>query len=279
MNKILIPYIFLKKNKHLINQYKNKELLNKLKDSNKLQTIFYKASAIQVHNLLWFILRRIRPFFLKKSLNWHSAFLKWFKKRRYKLRFRRNLRIRLTSFRFVKKALERVTGIQTFCFFYIISWDKKKYNSLKDAFLFERSHTRRFFNHLVLATHVAFSHGATSVLTDCVRNLLSQSGRIRHAKVLDLLHDAVRYWLCYWRSTRVRKGLVCQGAKLEIIGIIDGAERSKTWRVTVGTLPSSSNKAAVCYDQSAISTKYGVVHFHVWLFFYSNTTYSKIVQN
>jgi ribosomal protein S3 len=59
----------------------------------------------------------------------------------------------------------------------------------------------------------------------------------------------------------------CQGLKFEVIGKIDGSDRTKTWRVYLGSIPTSTFNSNIRYEQSLIATRYGIIHVHIWLYY------------
>lgn len=218
----------------------------------------------------WLLFMRyiVKKFFLKKKKNWKMAITAWLIKWGHKKRFKRNILRRLNTFAYNKLAIERLTGALCFFSFTVAYWHVFDYKALRGFVAFERHHSKRFFNQLMAATHYTLSQGVPSVLTDYLRSVLQYESK--HMPVLNALQSAAHYWLCYRGSTRILNSVLCQGVKFEVIGKLDGSERTRTWRTYIGSIPTSTFNSNIRYEQTIVATRYGILHVHVWLYYENN---------
>lgn len=227
----------------------------------------YKHFSQIVRKWFLYILYINKKFFIKrkKHKNWKHVINAWILKWGHKNRFKRNIIRRLSVFSHVIIGAERLTNATCFFSFTLAHWQATDYVALKGIYAFERHRSRSFFIPLISSTHYSLSKAAPSILTDYLRTSLAKA--IKHIPILNALDSAVRYWLCYFDSTRIYPDVLCQGVKIEVRGKIDGADRKRTWRVNVGPISTSTFSSNIRYEQSQVITRYGSLHIHVWLYY------------
>lgn len=258
-NNNLLSKSIIKPNKNLSLKKSTYFILNKKTAS------MHNVLSNKPRKWLLFMHYITKKFFLKKNKTWMKVINAWLKKWGNKLRFKRNMVRQLVSFSDMKNTLNRLTGSLCYVSFSISYWYMLDYKALKGFVAFERHYKRRFFDQLMAATHYSLSQGVPVVLTDYLRMVLQYE--VKHMPVLNALHNAAHYWLCYRNSTRILPNVLCTGAKFEVIGKIDGSERTKTWRTYIGSIPTSTLNSNIRYEQSIASTRYGILHIHVWLYY------------
>lgn len=222
------------------------------------------AMRFKIRKYIIYIQAIFKKFFKRKIKNWRIIIFRWMRKWGHKRRFIQNWRRRLASFSFVKLATERATNSLCFFQFQIRRWKYRSFNKFKYKANLRRV-PKALAIQLLITTFFAIKKGSPLAIIDLLRRLLR--GRYRHFRQLQSFSRALRFWLVDKSNGQVKTNNLCQGVKIEVIGKIDGSDRTRTWRYILGRLPTSDFRQNFQYEQSIIATKYGILHLHVWLYF------------
>lgn len=277
-NKVTLKqYKFTRKNTLLIKRQSYKPVVTLITKNKKRLRLHYNIRVIKYKNALYnplirFKIRKyiiyiqaiFKKFFKRKIKNWRIIIFRWMRKWGHKHRFIQNWRRRLASFSFVKIATERTTNSLCFFQFQIRRWKYRSFNKFKYKANLRRV-PKALAIQLLITTFFAIKKGSPLAIIDLLRRLLR--GRYRHFRQLQSFSRALRFWLVDKSNGQVKANNLCQGVKIEVIGKIDGSDRTRTWRYMLGKLPTSDFRQNFQYEQSIIATKYGILHLHVWLYF------------
>lgn len=215
--------------------------------------------------LLKYILYWIRKFFFKRRVLIRLVVKSWIRKWGRNLKFKENITKRLQNFSFIKLGAERITQLNCLCLIKVSYWSKYDYNKLKYGVLFEPYRARSYFLQLLVATHFAVSQGVPAVLCDFIGRTLNQ--QVKHKSVINGVIAALRFFLCYQGSQLIYKDGICKGAKVKVVGKIDGKGRKKKWLFLVGGIPTSAFNVNIRYEQATVITRYGSLHVHIWFYY------------
>lgn len=262
------------KSMHIIlRNAKQLQVQTKLRPVKYTRALYNPIIKIKIRKYIMYIQVIFKKFFKRKTKTWRIIIYTWIRKWGRKARFRANWRRRLASFIFVKLATERLTKALCFFQFQIRTWKYRTFTKYK--YQANLQHVKKALAlQLLITTFFAIKKASPLALIDLLRRLLS--GRHRHNSQLSAFSAALRFWLVDKTNGQVKANNLCQGVKIEVIGKIDGADRTRTWRYILGRLPSSDFRQNFQYEQSIIATKYGILHLHVWLYFRSYLQHKKL---
>ena len=204
---------------------------------------------------------RMRPF---KKRTWLQAYK--YKQRKFFLKkwSKRRVKSYFLKFSLLRHACQHVSGFH-------VKLNLRKYlcvsgklSALKAAPVFARWCHRPYFLIAVTVTLVSLSRGSCVLLVNLLVRLLKHSKT--HSSILYIISAALKFFLCDHASARMLDNVPCAGARLEVIGTVDGKDRAKTFRAQYGAIPTSTLSSVLDMEYAVCGTIYGVLGITLWYF-------------
>lgn len=170
---------------------------------------------------------------------------------------------RFTKLSLLRLACQHVTGFKVRLNIRRYNFFTNSVKNLKFRAVFARWSRRDYFLPTVSIVLLALMRGSAALLVNYLHRLLKVAKT--HSSILYLVSFALKYFL--QESDQVDRVLAsspCAGARLEVIGKIDGQDRAKTFRVQVGAIPTSTLSAPLDCEYAVCGTRYGVLAINVW---------------
>lgn len=276
--------------------YNQKRKLHKMKVSNNLINMVNTLHSVNLpkytlnmnmqtlksnisnkpYKLLQFSLKWVKKFFRRRTRKWNWAIMWWLKKWSHKLRFKKNMKKRLQMLQMYMMSAKSFTKMNCFIHYKVSSWLRRGYKMITYYMIFERNR-KPYLPQVLVATHYAISQGAPAVLTDLCRLYLTEL--TKHKQFLKCVHVALRYFLALQGLLVINPASYCTGARIKLVGKIDGRNRKGSINFLLGRIRTGSVFSTICYDQATIITRYGSLHVHIWMSFkYYNKSKNKSIN-
>ena len=204
---------------------------------------------------------RIRPF---KKRTWIRAYK--YKQRKFFLTkcSKRKIKSYFLKFSLLRHACQHVSGFQVKLSLRKYLCVSERLAVLKNIPAFVRWCHRPYFLIAATITLVSLSRGSCVLLVNMVARLLRHSKT--HSSILYIISAILKFFLCDHASARMLENVPCAGARLEVIGTVDGKDRAKTFRAQYGAIPTSTLSSVLDMEYAVCGTIYGILGVTLWYF-------------
>ena len=207
------------------------------------------------------IFPRMRPF---KKRTWLKAYK--YKQRKFFLTkcSKRRLKTYFLKFSLLRHACQHVSGFQVKLNLRKYLCVSEKLVALKNIPAFVRWCHRPYFLIAITITLVSLSRGSCVLLVNLLVRLLRHSRT--HSSILYMISAAFKFFLCDHASAHMLENVPCAGARLEVIGTVDGKDRAKAFRAQYGAIPTSTLSSVLDMEYAVCGTIYGILGITLWYF-------------